>query len=162
MAGDSCSYWSRFGRDAHGGVIDLTDSSLKHVFEVSPSHPAATLSRQCRNGGFTDKINSSFGIDEHLSFLPGRSSLLLTVWTILLQMLHPLFMYSYSSYWIYDEYVSYMFCFLPLGPVLSYLWWRKDTKKTAAQPQRLSLMFLTETLFFFCSGKPVNTVVNTC
>lgn len=35
--GLSCSLPSGFGRDAQGGVIDLTDWSLKRVFEVSPS-----------------------------------------------------------------------------------------------------------------------------
>lgn len=35
--GLSCSLPNGFGRDAQGGVIDLTDWSLKRVFEVSPS-----------------------------------------------------------------------------------------------------------------------------
>ena len=66
--GLSCCLWSGFGRNAHGGVIDLTDSSLKHVFEVSPSYWAAVLSSWYCNGGFTDKINPSFGLKKHLSF----------------------------------------------------------------------------------------------
>lgn len=49
--GLSCSLPSGFGRDAQGGVIDLTDRSLKCVFEVSPSGWAAALTPcYCNNG----------------------------------------------------------------------------------------------------------------
>ena len=43
-------HWSSFGRDAHGGVIDWTDSSLKHVFEVSPYWAAVLSPWHCNWG----------------------------------------------------------------------------------------------------------------